>query len=140
MIPFASKVFDPEPASVTSARAWVAGVVREWATELPISTELVDAVRLVTSELVGNAVRHAGTRIRATLRIEPGDALRLEVEDGSASPVRRPEAGTRSLDGRGLALVERLADHWGSDDLRNGKVIWARWAVPGFPGHPDGDS
>lgn len=140
MSPNASIVFDPEPASVSAARTWVTKVVRQWSTDVSIPTEVVDAVRLVVSELMGNAVRHARTRIRATLWIDHDDVLWLEVEDGSASPLRARGVEVRSIDGRGLALVERLSTRWGVKELRHGKVVWATWDLPSFPALPDGDS
>ena len=88
-----------------------------------IDADLVDAAGLLVSELVTNAVVHARTDItlRATLR---RGVLRIEVADGS--PViptpRRPTAlaGT----GRGLQLVDRLANRWGVEKSRGGKTIW----------------
>lgn len=127
-----SKWFGPEPASVSSARVWAGEVLQGWADEVRLSAEILDAVRLVVSELVGNAVRHAHTPVRATLLSDGEHRLRLEVEDASTTPVRRPRTDAFSLNGRGLTLVERLSDQWGTEHRDGGKTVWATWsgAVP----------
>lgn len=119
--------FGPEPTSVSSARAWAATVLRGWADEALVGAEVLDPVRLVVSELVGNAVRHARTPIRATLLLDGQRELRLEVEDASIFPLQQARADVRSLNGRGLALVDRLSDRWGVDHGDHGKTVWAAW-------------
>ncbi|MQY15661.1 hypothetical protein SRB5_58490 [Streptomyces sp. RB5] len=87
----------------------------------------VDDVLLITSELVTNAVRYGG---------EPGDSLtvalvpltgtvRVEVHDTvRRRPRLRPESAERQR-GRGLWIVETLANQWGMDDRPLGKLVWA---------------
>ncbi len=88
-----------------------------------VDADLVDAAGLLVSELVTNAVVHARTDVTLHVMIRHG-VLRIEVTDGS--PVvptpRRPSglAGT----GRGLQLVDRLANRWGVQKSRGGKTIW----------------
>lgn len=88
-----------------------------------VDADLVDAAGLLVSELVTNAVVHARTDVTLRATIRRG-VLRIEVADGS--PVvptpRRPSglAGT----GRGLQLVDRLANRWGVQKSRGGKTIW----------------
>lgn len=87
-------------------------------------------VALVVSELVANAVvhAHAGPRLRVGW---DGRTVDVEVEDdGPGRPVlRAPDPLTPS--GRGLALVDRIADDWGvagppDSETDQGKVVWAR--------------
>ncbi|MEE1755778.1 ATP-binding protein [Streptomyces sp. SP18CS02] len=87
-----------------------------------------DAALLVLSELLTNAVRHArvtGRQVETRFRRVPG-GLRIEVHDASES---RPEMGLPDADavgGRGLPLVDVLADKWGVCERQGpGKVVWA---------------
>ncbi|GCD36960.1 anti-sigma regulatory factor [Streptomyces chrestomyceticus JCM 4735] len=92
------------------------------------STDHVDRVTLVVSELVTNSIRY-GT--------EPGDSLRLVLDaDGGRTrvevhdPVRRrprtrPESGVRTR-GRGLLVLDALCPGtWGVDNIPLGKSVWA---------------
>jgi anti-sigma regulatory factor (Ser/Thr protein kinase) len=77
---------------------------------------------LLTSEVVTNAVKHAGTRI--VLRVSAsGSAVCVEVQDACTAAVAPVQP--RGADGGfGLNLVERLADAWGVDGHANGKTVW----------------
>lgn len=83
----------------------------------------VDTAELALSELVTNAIVHAGTEVDLDLRVGE-DHLRVEVADGSPhAPAARdysPLAGT----GRGLHLVHELVDAWGVEQRAAGKVVW----------------
>jgi anti-sigma regulatory factor (Ser/Thr protein kinase) len=86
-----------------------------------------DDVRLATSELVTNVVNH--TANGGELRVwdpQPDVPLHLEVEDTDthipAIPTDPPEAG-----GRGLAIVQSVAEDWGIEQLPEGKVVWAEF-------------
>lgn len=94
-------------------------MVRLWG--LP---HLCDTVELLVSELVGNAVRHTGAQTFG-LRIRRRRGwVRVEVRDPSrALPCLMP---VRAMDtsGRGLFLVDKLADRWGVDLQARGKTTW----------------
>lgn len=81
-------------------------------------------VLLVVSELVTNAVIHAGTTLRVRVRAGE-DRIRLEVEDGSAKAPRRKHYGVESGTGRGMALVDAVARAWGWTPTDGGKIVWA---------------
>ena len=87
-------------------------------------------VRLLVSELVTNAVRHAGLRSedRIRLLVQIRDAvLRVEVHDpGSGFELRTPTPDPARASGWGLYLVEEIADRWGMEaaDGRAGTRIW----------------
>jgi len=67
-------------------------------------------VKLVVSELVTNAVRHAASTRKVRVRVKANDErIRLEVEDDGPG---FPPATSRG-DGMGLKIIERLADDWG---------------------------
>jgi anti-sigma regulatory factor (Ser/Thr protein kinase) len=84
----------------------------------------IDAALLLTSELVTNALVHAGAVRELRLCYGP-NCLRVEAEDPAetAPEVRRPtESSTR---GRGLVLVEMLASRWGTrPQAGRGKTVW----------------
>lgn len=81
-------------------------------------------VALVVTELVTNSVKHADAAPELTLDWD-GTRLRVEVYDeGEGLPVRR-DAGMTATSGRGLALVEAVADRWGVIERDKGKVVWA---------------
>jgi anti-sigma regulatory factor (Ser/Thr protein kinase) len=86
-------------------------------------------VRLLVSELVTNAVRHAGLKAgdRIGLLVHLRDSgLRVEVSDpGTGFELRAPEPDPARASGWGLYLVDELADRWGMDrGGRGGTRIW----------------
>ena len=85
--------------------------------------DLVDAAELLVSELVTNALVHAGTTIEVTARVtETG--LRVEVGDGSPNlPAPRHHARMAGT-GRGLRLLQQMVDSWGAHPYADGKVVW----------------
>ena len=86
-------------------------------------SEVVEVVTLLVSEVVTNAVLHAGTEV--VLRIgHEGTSIRVEVTDGSLTePALRHFTGEAAT-GRGLWLVQELADAWGQEPKGDGKVVW----------------
>ena len=117
----------PVLESVVAARRLVESAASTWGIE-PL---VIEDAALAVSELVSNAVLHAGTPLRVIVR-RLGGGMRLEVIDGSNRlPVvgaEHPEdlLATRSMTGRGLALVAATADRWGADPLgMGGKATWA---------------
>lgn len=114
----------PEPSSIVAARDFVtAQLLRH---ELAY---LIDDVRLVTSELVTNAERHAGSAFFVSLESLP-TCVRLSVrDDAAAAPLLRIETAD-GAGGRGLAAVERLSTAWGiTRTPTGGKSVWASFAL-----------
>lgn len=88
---------------------------------------LADAM-LVIEELVANVVDHARTAFRLTL-VRSRDALRIEVDDeGAGGPLLQP-LDLRAARGRGLQLVDAVAQAWGCDTRGRGKRVWAELAA-----------
>ncbi|BCB87005.1 STAS domain-containing protein [Phytohabitans suffuscus] len=101
---------------------------REIATEVCFQWEvpgLVGPACTVVTEFVNNVVAHAHTMM--TLRLSLRDrCLHIAVRDGSAAePVLRRAVSHTALAGRGLALVDAVARHWGTLPTEGGKVVWA---------------
>ncbi|MFH0520894.1 ATP-binding protein [Streptomyces sp. M41] len=116
----------PDPAEVGRARRWARS--RLAGSGIGVDEPLAETLILLVSELVTNAVVHTGCP--AVLRLSlPGAAqesatVRLEVADRSdRAPVPRC-VGEDSTGGRGLALVDGLADRWGWCTEGAGKRIW----------------
>jgi hypothetical protein len=87
---------------------------------------LEETATLLVSELVSNAVRHAGTGLVLELALEAGGRwLRMEVADADPHPPlpRTPAALDES--GFGFVLIEALADKWGVRETATGKGVWA---------------
>ncbi len=84
-----------------------------------------DTAQLVASELVTNAVVHAGTPIDLTLRLV-SPHLHIAVRDSGAGQARINSIVDESSEsGRGLILVDALASSWGTLLPDVGKVVWA---------------
>jgi anti-sigma regulatory factor (Ser/Thr protein kinase) len=116
----------PDPAEVGRARRWARS--RLAGSGIAADDSLAETLVLLVSELVTNAVVHTGRPAVLSL-ILPGVAaeaatVRLEVADVSTrAPVPRC-AGDEATNGRGLALVDGLADRWGWSTEAAGKRIW----------------
>lgn len=108
----------PQLDAAGKARTHVRAALLAWDLE-----DLLDPVLLLTSEIVSNALLHAGTPMSVCVtRVGPG--VRLEVWDGSpVPPVRRRRSATATT-GRGVQLLESLADSWGSTPQGSGKLVW----------------
>ncbi|MET8560070.1 SpoIIE family protein phosphatase [Streptomyces flaveolus] len=116
-----------DPEALTQARHMIRAAVRAWGAH-----DLADGIELVAGELITNALMHTEGSAIVTLRtLDDGDRrLRIEVEDGSSALPRRIDAGEIGVSGRGLVLVERLADSWGVEARGGGKAVWCEFRVP----------
>ncbi len=116
----------PTSVSISAARHLVRGILRAW--NVPHDRE--DAALLVT-ELVSNVVDHVGGEANLTLELQLSDRwLRIGVIDGSAI---RPDVRELSTDrprGRGMRMVQGIADRWGADEHLDGKRVWFELAAP----------
>jgi anti-sigma regulatory factor (Ser/Thr protein kinase) len=87
--------------------------------------EHADDVALLTSELATNAVLHGQRPIAVTVEAG-GHRLRVEVQDAAPALPMELDPSPEMEHGRGLAIVEALADDWGAERVAgNGKVVWA---------------
>ncbi|MET9440407.1 ATP-binding protein [Streptomyces sp. NPDC006610] len=114
--------------AVPQARRALRELLRDWG-----EPESSRTAELLTSELVTNALVHTDGEAVLTVTVEPR-RLRVEVRDfvGRRPAVRVPNAddgthtgpGTYSTNGRGLLLVQSLADAWGVLPHEVGKSVW----------------
>lgn len=125
----------PDTRNVAAARRFVADQCREWG-----GGDVADDAMLVVSELVTNAVIHAGSHCE--LRAGLSDAaLRLQVVDHGDGMPDPQTAGSKDEHGRGLLLVSALCAAWGVEALPGGgKIVWAELLRPlREPGGDDPD-
>ena len=104
-----------------------------WMGQLNSSQENRDDARLVVSELVGNAVRHARPLADGTMHVAWGSGptgIDIAVSHGGSltTPTRR-DAGVSDLAGRGLAIVETLASRWWVESTRARTTVHALLAM-----------
>jgi len=115
----------PESAATARRLAQVV-LLRHWG----LGPKLTEDAVLLVSELVGNAVRHTGARVFGLRMHRRRGRIRVEVRDPSRGlPCLMP---VQELDesGRGLSLVDTLADRWGVDLLPVGKTTWFEMRAP----------
>jgi len=114
------RTLPPTPESATVARWLVNDLLRGSADDDPR-----DTAALLTTELVSNAIRHTRDELTLTVRLE-GGTLRVGVSDSSHRRPQLVQVGERDTSGRGLHLVEALADRWGvePDERGLGKTVW----------------
>jgi anti-sigma regulatory factor (Ser/Thr protein kinase) len=86
--------------------------------------EIHDDLVLVVSEMVTNAVRHAGPPVALEIQTDP-DAVLIAVKDGSPNRPRPRDAGQDAEGGRGLMLVDALSVEHGVRPDPPGKTVWA---------------
>lgn len=121
--PSASATFEPGGPAAAAARGFVRDALLAWEAH-----EVVDDAVLLTSELVTNAVVHAGTETRVTCCLEP-ESVRVEVQDhhpGRGVPDRPAECDPEDERGRGLLVSATLASAWGVTYNRTHKTVWFR--------------
>ncbi|MER5741471.1 SpoIIE family protein phosphatase [Streptomyces sp. NPDC002262] len=128
----ATASFEPVGRSVAAARAFVRDTLQGWG-----HPELVDDAVVLTSELVTNAVVHAGTAADV-LCLRSEDSVRVEVADRYPEreiPVQsgRTIASPDRENGRGLLLCAALADRWGVDYSPTRKHVWFHLDLPQRP-------
>ncbi|WP_256105405.1 ATP-binding protein [Streptomyces sp. ODS05-4] len=120
-----TEVLEHRPEAAATARHFARDVLADW----QVDSDTAAGVMLVVSELVTNAVEHAEPPLALQMRRDlDGDGLWIAVSDGGAA--EHDGAWTTSCEddehGRGLTIVDSLADAHGSDHYRNGTAVhWA---------------
>ncbi|MFD8544057.1 SpoIIE family protein phosphatase [Streptomyces sp. NPDC059649] len=142
-----------DPQAAAAARRFARSAFAEWAAQRLPGTErftdrLVDEAVLLVSELVTNAVVHAGTTIELRCRLDPAaepepgaepdpddvpvPAVVIEVSDRHPTqPIRaRDETARNDSGGHGLQLISAVAESWGITYRRDLKTVWFRLPLP----------
>ncbi|MEC4018483.1 ATP-binding protein [Streptomyces sp. H27-D2] len=91
---------------------------------------LIDTTELLVSELVTNAYRHSGCEDAFVSVDWVPDDLRVAIWDTGPALPRKLDPGPEDENGRGLGLVEALAETWGVEEFTDkagevtGKSVW----------------
>lgn len=127
-----SEELEPALHAVAKARQAVRITLDRWELE-----PLIADTELLVSELVTNALVHASGRTALTLAVADG-TLEVGVTDQAPGVIVPPERGGEGADqrqdgtaegGRGLRLVDMVADEWGVAVMPEGKQVWFRLDV-----------
>jgi anti-sigma regulatory factor (Ser/Thr protein kinase) len=112
--------FAPAPDSAAGARDFVQRTLAGW--DYP--PRVIDQARLLTSELVTNAIRHTATDSRVTVTCD-GHRVRIEVEDGGHGVAVLQPPSPDAPGGRGLQIVDSVAARWGDrPPSPDGYSVW----------------
>lgn len=120
----ASVTLSPTLGAARAARRFARATAEQWGLD-----KLVDPILQIVSELVTNAVEHAGTAMELRMRRRPGSVM-LEVADGDGRLARPTPTGSSDERHRGLVIVQTLSARWGVRPTGTGKVVWAQIANP----------
>ncbi|WP_367320456.1 SpoIIE family protein phosphatase [Streptomyces sp. HUAS ZL42] len=129
----AAASFEPVGRSVATARSFVRDTLQGWG-----FADIVDDAVVLTSELVTNAVVHAGTSADV-LCLRSDDGVRIEVADRYPEreiPLQATAVNMGSPDregGRGLQLCAAIAGRWGVEYTPTHKQVWFQLDLPERP-------
>jgi anti-sigma regulatory factor (Ser/Thr protein kinase) len=131
-------VAQAQPERIAGVRRQLRELLHDWA-----DPEQVDSAELMVSEMVTNVLVHTDgdAALLAALTGETGSRrLHVEVADASDELPHKRKPGEMASSGRGLVLMEVLADAWGVDPRGAGKSIWFELYESGPDGtdEPDG--
>lgn len=119
----AMNVAQAEPGRIAAARQQLRELLHDWT-----DAEQIDSAVLLVSEMVTNVLVHTDGNALLVAEVDCGDAaarrLRVEVADTGDELPHRRRPGEMASSGRGLLLMEVLADAWGVDPRGEGKSIW----------------
>ena len=127
-----SIALDADPTSARAARRFVVDALTDWRL-----SQVIETAELLISELVTNALLHARSAAELVVR-RSGGRVRFEVRDHSSAVPTTGRHDQESQTGRGLELVELLADAWGVDVHHRGlgvtgKGVWFELSISDSP-------
>ncbi|MFD6279421.1 SpoIIE family protein phosphatase [Streptomyces sp. NPDC060209] len=114
-------IHQADPQGLSEARSIVRQALTDWGL-----AGLADDAELVTGELLVNVLLHTEGGAVLTLEVlpEPVRHIRLSVQDRSSVWPRRRTPGETSTSGRGLLLLDAVAERWGIEPRGEGKAVW----------------
>ncbi|MGW1813569.1 SpoIIE family protein phosphatase [Streptomyces sp. NPDC002125] len=123
-------IHQADPQGLSEARSIVRQALKDW--DL---AGLADDAELVTGELLVNVLLHTEGGAVLTLEVlpEPVRRIRLSVQDRSSVWPRRRTPGETSTSGRGLLLLDAVAQRWGIEPRGEGKAVWCEIGPPPQP-------
>jgi anti-sigma regulatory factor (Ser/Thr protein kinase) len=116
-----SRTFPADAASAPAARRFVLGAVGR------LPPEVGESVALMVSELATNAILHGQTDFEIEVE-QAEDSLFVAVTDGGRGSPEVQQPAVTEMHGRGLMIVQSLADDWGVTAASGGvgKTVWFR--------------
>lgn len=124
------------------ARRFVRVVLAEWG----FCDDGAYTAQLVVTELAANAVVHSGAAagddaeaVELSLTVA-GDRVTIGLTDGSSIPPIVAALSEDGESGRGMSIVNRVAEAWGTAERARGKQVWARLRLPRLPRPPQGSN
>lgn len=120
-----ARQFSDQPSAVPAARHFVAGLL----TGAPAA--LSQNVAVMVSELASNCIRHSASAFRVSVELT-SDLVRIDVTDGGGGTPAIGSPPPSQPTGRGLQIVNSLADSWGVDQApgSKGKTVWFTCGFP----------
>jgi anti-sigma regulatory factor (Ser/Thr protein kinase) len=119
-LPITSVQLPPAVSSVPAARSCTTAALQAWG----FAASLLDDVALLLTELTANAVRHGHGLVSVEVDLD-GDRLLVRVRDEEDAAPRLQHAGAQDEGGRGLWLVDAIAERWGWESVAaGGKSVW----------------
>ena len=115
----ASIELEPVAQSVSEACRFVATMLELWGCDDPD-----EVLGLLTSEVVTNAILHAGGQIRLQAVLAADGTMRVETFDTSPETPVIQSPAPYGGSGRGILIVQRLARCWGIESTDSHKVVW----------------
>lgn len=122
--PLRHRLTPGDPDAPAMARHLIRAAAAAWG-----AWDQADEIELAADELMTNALVHTDGVGGVSMRLTPEGRIRIEVEDTSSALPRPREADDWAVSGRGLMLVDRLADAWGVEPRGGGKCVWCEFAV-----------
>ncbi len=116
------KTISPRLEEISAARRFVVSAMDQLGAGPSANGDR--SIEVLASEAISNAVIHAGTEVKICVS-RRGKSFRVEVHDESSDPVVRRSSDIAAPGGRGLRLIDALADSWGVTQIHDdGKVVW----------------
>jgi anti-sigma regulatory factor (Ser/Thr protein kinase) len=128
---FLTRRLDCDPVSVGAGRHFVSDALAAWGLSSGGSKAARADILLVTTELLSNAVK-AASAPAVVLSVEGHrNRVDISVADDSPDPAVRLPTSIDAAGGRGLLIIDTLAEHWGQRGLGDGtKEVWAQVSIP----------